>query len=117
MIRQMNPLLYSIIVTFLLTNFISSCSKNEDTLLNDEKFVEVLADLMIIEKIGIPEYERIQYAKAVFKKHKIDTTIYYRTRRFYEANEEYWIKIYMKTKIRIQTKLDSIDILKEKPKK
>ena len=116
MIRQMNPVLCSMIVTLLLTNFISTCSKNEDIILDDDTFVEVLADLMIIEKVGASESERIHLANQVFEKHKIDTIIFNKTRRFYESDETYWIKIYSKVKDLIQTKIDSIDIKNRKKK-
>jgi hypothetical protein len=99
----------------LLTIFISSCSKNEDNLLKDEIFVEVLTDLMIIENLGIQESERIILAENVFEKHKIDSAIFNKTRRFHEDDEKYWTKIYTKVKERIQTKLDSIEIIKNKP--
>jgi hypothetical protein len=70
--------------------------------------VEVLADLMIIENLGISESERIILANKVFEKHKIDSVIFNETRRRHEENEKYWIKIYTKVKDRIQFKLDSL---------
>ena len=117
MIRQMKSLIYSLIVTFFLTNFISTCSKNKEILLSDDQFVEVLADLMIIEKLGVSESERIHLTKQVFEKHEIDTTIFNRTRRFYQTDEAYWIKIYSRTKDLIQTRIDSTKIKNRRSKK
>lgn len=109
MIRQLNPILYSIIITYLLTNFISSCSKNEEILLSDDIFVEVLSDLLIVEKVGVSESERHILAKAVFEKYKIDTTIFNKTRRYYKSDEKHWIIIYSRVKDLIKVKIDSIE--------
>ena len=108
MFRQSNKYSYFILITLLLTIFISSCSKNKHKSLKDDKFVDVLADLMIIENLGISESERIILANKVFEKHKIDSVIFNETRRRHEENEKYWIKIYTKVKDRIQFKLDSL---------
>jgi hypothetical protein len=108
MFRQSNKYSYFILITLLLTIFISSCSKNKHKSLKEDQFVEVLADLMIIENLGISESERIILANKVFEKHKIDSVIFNETRRRHEENEKYWIKIYTKVKDRIQFKLDSL---------
>ncbi len=113
MFRLSNKYSYFIFTTLLLTIFISSCSKNEDKLLKNDKFVNVLADLMIIENLGIPESERIILANKVFEEHKIDSATFNQTRRHYEENEKYWIKIYTKVKDRIQFKLDSLQTIKK----
>ncbi len=115
MIRQSIFFYYSILITLLLTIFISSCSKKEHKLLKDEKFVEVLADLMIIEKLGIQESERVMLAHRVFEKYQIDSAIFNETRRHHAENEKYWIKIYTKVKARIQVKLDSMQAIKNNP--
>lgn len=113
MYRQSNKYIYFILITLLLTIFISSCSKNEDKLVKNDKFVDVLADLMIIENLDIPESERIILANKVFEVHKIDSAIFNETRRHYEENENYWIKIYTKVKDRIQFKQDSLRTIKK----
>jgi len=115
MIKQSNTLFYFLIVTFLITIFISSCSKKEHKRLKDDKFTEVLAELMIIENLGIQEFERIILAKNVFEKHKIDSAAFNETRRFYAENEKYWIKIYTKVKDKIQIKLDSLQTISNNP--
>ena len=106
---------YSVIVTILLTIFISSCSKNEDKLLTDEKFASVLADLMIVEKLGVNESDLAQLTHRVFIKQNIDTSIFNRTRRFHQADEKYWIKIFGMVEKIINMKIDSIDAREVKP--
>lgn len=110
MFRQLKPINYLIFLTIIITTFLSSCSKNEEKLLDDKTFSEVLAELMIIENLGIPEKDRIHLAENVFNKYKIDTTLFFRTRRFYKQDEEHWIKIYAKTEAIIRAKMDSLNI-------
>ena len=106
---------FLILITLLLTIFISSCSKKDRKLLKDDKFVEVLTDLMIVENLSIQETERIKLTQQVFEKYGIDSSVFYATRRHHAENEKYWIKIYTKVKQRIQTKLDSIQAAQSPP--
>ena len=115
MYKRSNCIIFLILITLLLTIFISSCSKKERKYLKDDKFVEVLTDLMIIENLSITESDRIKLVQQVFEKYHVDSTAFYETRRHQSENEKYWIKIYGRVKQRIQAKLDSIQATQNPP--
>ncbi|MEJ2545269.1 MAG: DUF4296 domain-containing protein [Calditrichaceae bacterium] len=117
MIKRSIHIYFLILITLLITNFISSCSKKENKLLKDDKFVEVLTDLMIVENLSVQKSEQIKLAQKVFQKYQVDSSAFYRTRRHYEKNEKYWIKIYSKVNERIQVKLDSFRTEQSMPDK
>jgi hypothetical protein len=112
MFKQSCLIIYLLIITILITCFISSCSKNEKKLLDDRKFTKVLAELMIIDNLNVPDSERTYLSKAVFDSFNVDSTLFFKTRRFHENDEKYWIKIYGGVEELVRAKLDSLNEIK-----
>ncbi|MEJ2054055.1 MAG: hypothetical protein P8X42_09065 [Calditrichaceae bacterium] len=67
---------------------------------------------MIIDNLNVPDSERTYLSKAVFDSFNVDSTLFFKTRRFHENDEKYWIKIYGGVEELVRAKLDSLNEIK-----
>jgi hypothetical protein len=91
-------------ITFFLTVFFSRCSKDEKKVIPEQKFVEILSDVMIIDNLGIPQIEKVALLKTVLHKHEITTEEFSFTRDRYKENADFWISVYKRTQEKIKEK-------------
>ncbi len=104
-ISQWNfKLTYPILLSFFtLTLIISNCSiSNTDSLLSEEQFVDILAELMITEQLKISHAEKLSLIKHIFKNHNITSEEFYTYKIDYENDPQRWISIYKKVEKRIK---------------
>jgi hypothetical protein len=100
--------LFFICLTILITIFISDCSKTDKKILKQEKFVKILADMLVIENLGISENEKSALMQKVFQKHHTDQQTFKKTREYFKKDPKYWIKVYSSAKDLISAQADSI---------
>jgi hypothetical protein len=100
--------IFTIILTKIITIFISSCSINGKNILPREQFVVVLAELMVIERLPISENEKLLLIKKTFDENKVTSDQFYKTREQYSEDPDYWISVYDDAKSIFKVKADSL---------
>ena len=111
MIRNLNMSDFNKQIILLLTFIISlllfpACSPEPDNIMNKDKFITVLSEVMIIEKLSVLEETKIALLKKVFEKHNTDAEEFLRTKEYYKQDPDYWINIYDKAVQRIKKDSD-----------
>lgn len=101
-------LIYMIILTKILTIFISSCSFNGENIIPREQFVVVLANLLVIERLPISEDEKLLLIKKTFEENKVTIEQFYQTRERYREDPDYWISVYEEAKNIFKLQADSL---------
>ncbi len=90
-------------LTIILTILTLNCSKTASpNLMSDEKFIDILARLMIIEQLKIGQNEKLPLIKEVFKEYNTTRTAFDAYKKYYENDTKHWITIYRKTEKRIK---------------
>jgi len=104
LLKRLFKIQYSILLLlFLLTLIISNCSKSKsDNHLNEDQFVDILAELMITEQLKIGHTEKVSLVKQIFKKHNISSKEFSTYKKEHENDPQYWIDIYKKVEKRIK---------------
>jgi len=82
------------IFTLIFTLLFQGCTSDKPKLLKKKKFIEVYAELMIIEQLAIEEPEKLELTANVFTNHQITQTRFLATKEYYKRNPKYWSKIY-----------------------
>lgn len=97
---------YSVLIylTFFLTFFFIGCSKVEKKILPEEKFIEILTDVMIVDNLAIPQHEKLALLQTLFKKHEITAEQFSFTKQHYKENADFWIRVYQNVRNRIKEK-------------
>ena len=96
-----------ILLTFIISLFLfPACSPDPDNIMNKDKFITVLSEVMIIEKLAVSEETKIALLKNVFERHNTDAEIFLRTKEYYKQDPDYWINIYDKAVQRIKKDSD-----------
>ena len=106
--KKIRNLIILLIVTFLITCFISTCSKNQQTLMKKDKFVIVLSELMVIERLNIPESEKLALINSLFRKYNTNRELFILTRENYQKDPEFWIEVYEEAKNILRAESDSL---------
>jgi len=91
-------------LTLFFTFFFTRCSKDEEKIIPEEKFVEILSDVMIIDNLAIGQNDKIALMVRVFEKHDISSKQFIQTKEHYQKDAEFWIRVYYRTQKRIKEK-------------
>ena len=92
-----------IILTIILTLLNLNCSKQKSTdVMSEEKFVNILSRLMIIEQLKIGQNEKVQMVKQVFEEYNTNSKAFNAYKEKYENDTKHWITIYRKAEKRIK---------------
>jgi len=83
-----------LIITFLLTIFISGCSKNLNHNLDDKKLIKIVAELLVAEKMNVPEASRQALLKKIFDEYKTSPQELINSRIQTNRDVIKWISIY-----------------------
>jgi len=91
-----------LLITLLLIQIVSSCNKENNYLIDKEKFVNITAELMIIEKLNIKTDQKTLLAKNVFEKYKVNADKYWLTKEHYQNDPVFWADVYKQVQVRIK---------------
>ena len=94
--------LIMLIITLFATQILSSCKKENNSLVDKESFVNITAELMIIEKLNMKPEQKVLLAKQVFDKYKVNTDSYRRTKEYYQNDPAYWADVYKQVQSHIK---------------
>ncbi|HID40190.1 MAG TPA: DUF1493 family protein [Calditrichaeota bacterium] len=92
----------SILITLFAIQIVSSCKKENNRLLDKVNFVNITAELMIIEKLNINAAKKTLLANNVFKKYKVNPENYWYTKDHYQNDPAFWADFYKQVQIRIK---------------
>jgi len=92
--KVLKCLLSLVICTFLLL----TCSQEKEKTLDQEKFVQVLSDLMLIENMAVADSTKIRLINDSLIKYSVSLDKIKITIGHFEDNPEYWQKIYTQVK-------------------
>ncbi|MBD3225705.1 MAG: DUF4296 domain-containing protein [Caldithrix sp.] len=95
--------IFLLLLTFFFTILISSCSDSKQKLMKKEEFSDILAELIIIEKLNIPKNAKIALMQKVFENHDVEPELFQKTRQRYQEHPAFWIEVYDKAKERISS--------------
>ena len=70
--------------------------------MNEDQFVDILAELMITEQLKIGHNEKVSLVRQIFKKHNISSKEFYTFKEEHENDPQHWIDIYRKVEKRIK---------------
>ncbi len=92
----------SIFIILLAIQIVFSCKKENNHLLDKDKFVNITAELMIIEKLNINNNQKTLLAKNVFEKYKVNAENYWHTKNYYQTDPVFWADVYKQVQARIK---------------
>jgi hypothetical protein len=93
-----------IYITLFFTFFFTRCSKDEEKIIPEEKFIEILSDIMIIDNLSIAQNDKIALMVRVFEKYDVSQKQFLLTREHYKKDADFWIRVYKRTQNRIKEK-------------
>ncbi len=117
-----NPLLFILLSFFLLSCQNVEKTAEPDSLIPEDKMVEVLVDLAKVDaaiSLSFKEYEKRggDARKLILEKHQIDSLQLVESNAYYADNFKINERIYGKVEAILKKENDSLSALNEKPKK
>lgn len=107
MITKKRTFFNSLLLFTLFSLFwLQGCEKKNETTLSRKVFTSVLAELLVIEKLGIDDVQKIALTKKVFADAGISAEAFKATKEYYKKTPKYWMKVYKAAE----------DLIKEKEK-
>ncbi len=110
-----------VLLTLLIISCKQSIEKEPDNLISKEKMINLLSDIHRIEgvvnNLGIQSSDTTSFIyrkmeAQLFKKHKVDTSAYYKSFKYYLGNPDEFTEMYKEVVLSIKEK-NKIDSLKE----
>lgn len=83
-----------IFLTLISTILLHSCTKKNNPTLSRKTFTAVLAEIIIIENLGVDDVQKIALTKKVFTDTGVSVEKFEATKEKYKKNPQYWIKVY-----------------------
>ncbi len=103
------------IISLLLLNMLS-CTEDNTTLLDKERFINITAELMIIEKLNLDKSEKTLLIQDVFNRYKVSADQYRLTKDHYKDDPAFWADVYKQVQVRIKDQINKKKSTQKKPK-
>ena len=103
------------IISLLLLNMMS-CTEDNTALLDKERFINITADLMIIEKLNLDKSEKALLIQDVFNRYQVSADHYRQTKDHYINDPAFWADVYRQVQVRIKDQINKEKNTQNKPK-
>lgn len=102
------------VLTTILTILISGCSNGTKDIIPEKKFIRILSEVLIIEKLNVSEQTRLVLLNRAFEKHDLQAGQFSKTKEILKQDVKYWLTVYEKAADIIMETEKSATVTKEK---
>ena len=98
---------YTISVTIIGLQIISSCTDNRTKIADTDIFIKVYAEILIIEKLQIENDQKAGLVKKALDKYNISSELFLATKDSLKRDPQFWIHVYQQTQNEIKRHLEN----------
>jgi len=97
-----------LVLTLLSLIWLQACTKKDNPTLSRKTFTSVLAEILVIENLGVDDTQKIALTKKVFLDADVTAEEFEATKEKYKENPKYWMKVYSAAQTIIKEKEKSL---------